>query len=313
MVTTDEPRHPIQVVVRRTGLKPDLIRAWERRYGAVTPARGSSGRRVYSDRDVERLYLLRQAIRGGRRIGDIAGDDDDALRALIAEDDLTREVVPATPVVARSAGLRQLFDHLRALDESGFSQGLRLLSDQSPPIRFVERIVRPLLRRVGEAVRAGELRIYHEHLATVLVERRLSAMLAELNPAEGQRRVVVTTPVGQLHGLGALMAGAVAAAGGHRVLYLGVNLPAEEIAAAALDFDATHVALSVVHPPDDAALIGDLRRLRRLLPGSIAIVAGGRALQANASRFSAAELTIVEDLDAFATLLSKGRRPTVEG
>ena len=51
----EQPRHPIQVVVRRTGLSADLLRAWERRYAAVEPGRTSTGRRLYSDRDIERL------------------------------------------------------------------------------------------------------------------------------------------------------------------------------------------------------------------------------------------------------------------
>ena len=64
----DQQRHPIAVVAQRTGLSQDVLRVWERRYGAVTPSRSSSGLRVYSDADIERLILLRSATRAGRRI-----------------------------------------------------------------------------------------------------------------------------------------------------------------------------------------------------------------------------------------------------
>jgi hypothetical protein len=47
-----KPRHPIGVVSRRTGLGQDVIRAWERRYGAVVPQRTDTGRRLYTDEDV---------------------------------------------------------------------------------------------------------------------------------------------------------------------------------------------------------------------------------------------------------------------
>ena len=67
-----EGKHPIQIVARRTGLTPDVIRVWERRYEAVLPRRTSTNRRLYSDRDVERLQLLRRATLAGRRIGDVA-------------------------------------------------------------------------------------------------------------------------------------------------------------------------------------------------------------------------------------------------
>ena len=63
--------HSIGVVARRTGLKPDVIRAWERRYGAIQPNRTATNRRRYTDDQVARLLLLRQAILGGRQIGQI--------------------------------------------------------------------------------------------------------------------------------------------------------------------------------------------------------------------------------------------------
>ena len=61
--------HPIKVVSRRTGLTPHVIRAWEKRYHAVTPKRTRTNRRVYTDEDVERLLLLRRATLAGRSIG----------------------------------------------------------------------------------------------------------------------------------------------------------------------------------------------------------------------------------------------------
>ena len=99
---------------------------------------------------------------------------------------------------------------------------------------------------------------------------------------------------------------AVAAASGSRVLYLGVNLPAEEIAAVSIAYGASHVALSIVHPPDDTRMLGDLRRLRRLLPPEVKVYAGGRAIQANSQSFDGIGVGILDDLDEFARRLSSG-------
>src|SRR3954452_17968164 len=77
------PRHPIGVVARRTGLKPDLIRAWERRYGAVAPGRSDTSRRFYSDGDIERLLLLRRAVSTCRGISQVAGLSAGELEALV--------------------------------------------------------------------------------------------------------------------------------------------------------------------------------------------------------------------------------------
>src|SRR5678816_3338738 len=64
--------HPIQIVTRRTGVSADVLRVWEKRYAVVTPVRSASGRRLYSDADIERLRLIVQATRTGRTIGQVA-------------------------------------------------------------------------------------------------------------------------------------------------------------------------------------------------------------------------------------------------
>ena len=86
--------------------------------------------------------------------------------------------------------------------------------------------------------------------------------------------MIAATPAHQHHELGAALAGAVAAAEGWQVVYLGSNLPAEDIAAAAHAKSAAAVALSLVFPPDDPLLLDEIRRLRRLLDRRVALVVG---------------------------------------
>src|SRR6476659_7302568 len=77
--------HPIQVVTRRTGISADVLRVWEKRYAVVTPVRSPSGRRLYSDADIERLRLIVRATRTGRTIGQVAALPAAALVALLNE------------------------------------------------------------------------------------------------------------------------------------------------------------------------------------------------------------------------------------
>jgi methylmalonyl-CoA mutase cobalamin-binding domain/chain len=91
--------------------------------------------------------------------------------------------------------------------------------------------------------------------------------------------VVVTTPPGQVHEIGALMVAATATSEGWRVVYLGANLPTEEIAAAVLHSNARALALSIVYPVDDTRLPDELRRLDRVLPPHVTVLAGGRAIE----------------------------------
>lgn len=280
--TEDLGRHPMKVVLRRTGLKADLVRAWERRYEAVTPSRSGSGRRLYSDSDVQRLQLLRQAVEAGRRIGDVASLPVDDLERLV-EEDFQAERDRSLPLPSQNgqptgeATIDTLMSLLRRSDAIGFERALRIAERQRTPREYVDLLISPLVVRIGSASRNGELRIFQEHLATAVLRGRLSCLLLELQERNDGPRLILTTPVGQIHELGALIAGVVAAAEGWSVLYLGVNLPAEEIAAAARQQRARLVALSLVHPADDHGLVHELRRLRQMLPQEVPICLGGRA------------------------------------
>lgn len=86
-----QARHPIAVVSERTGLSQDVLRVWERRYGAVQPERGPGGQRVYSDADIERLGLLQAATRAGRSISQVVRLTTDEIAALVGEDIAARE------------------------------------------------------------------------------------------------------------------------------------------------------------------------------------------------------------------------------
>ena len=97
----ERKRHPIRVVARRTGLSPELLRVWEKRYGAVEPGRTKTGRRVYSDKDIERLSLIRKVTLSGRRVGEVSALPIEALEALSHEDEksaaMTRRLSRARP------------------------------------------------------------------------------------------------------------------------------------------------------------------------------------------------------------------------
>ena len=74
---------PIKYVTRQTGLSSYIIRAWEKRYGAVKPARTETNRRRYSQDDIGRLMLLKKAVGTGIPIGDVAQLETAALERLV--------------------------------------------------------------------------------------------------------------------------------------------------------------------------------------------------------------------------------------
>ncbi len=270
-------RHPIGVVVQRTGLTADVIRVWERRYGAVQPERDASGQRLYTDDDIERLRLLHVATRAGRSIGRVASLPTGAIAELVTADTAAREEVERA--LGSDADRPPLLDEplalIRALDGSRLDAALRRAVTRLGVGEFIGRVAAPLLREIGDRWHDGRLAIAHEHLASSVLHGVITETMRALVPLPGAPRIVVATPAGERHAIGAAAVGATAAAEGWNVVYLGADLPAGEIAAAAEAADATLVAMSVVHAADRARVLAELRELRGRLPKRVALWVGG--------------------------------------
>src|SRR5678815_2708765 len=120
MPSRDEPHHPIGVASERTGLSPDVLRVWERRYGVVEPHRSSGGQRVYSDSDIERLSLLHRATKGGHGISHVASLSKSRLEELVRDVEAARREPggEATRSVESRATVDKAIELTEALDPS---------------------------------------------------------------------------------------------------------------------------------------------------------------------------------------------------
>lgn len=291
-------RHPIRVAASRAGLTPGLLRVWESRYGAVKPGRTEKGQRRYSDDDVEQLRLLQQAVQGGRRIGDVASLERAELEAIVEEDrrETTRAFGGDLGVIEGSAGI--LSACLDAAERSDVEQ-LRHSLDRAllglSAVEAVQEVVSPLMRRLGDMWAQGQVDPAHEHLATVIVRQVLVDAALSIGPANGHQRIVIATPAGQVHEIGALGAALCAAGEGWGVTYLGPNLPASAIARAARDRGARMVALSIVHPDDDPDLVPQIEELSRALDENVVLAVGGRAATKHADRFRGAGAIVMNN------------------
>ncbi|MFH1844421.1 MAG: cobalamin-dependent protein [bacterium] len=302
--------HPIRVVAKRTGLTPDVLRAWERRYSAITPFRSITGRRLYSDHDVSRLTLMKQIVAGGRRISDIANlsladlqqvvnEDLDAQHGqLVAE---TANQVPLLDTQTRCMSTETLLQHcleaVEKLDREGLAQTLARASVVLSGHQFRRDLLVPLLHQIGERWQQGDLRITHEHLAAATVRSFLTTFERTPRQARSGPVLIITTLSGQLHELGALLVATTATEMGWNAIYLGPDLPAEEIAAAVQQAQAQVVALSLVYPAHDPRLESELHRLRQLLGSDIKILVGGRVAATYSNVLKEISATRMIDLD----------------
>jgi DNA-binding transcriptional MerR regulator/methylmalonyl-CoA mutase cobalamin-binding subunit len=275
-------QHPIQVVVRRTGLSADVLRAWERRYGVVEPARSPTGRRLYSDDDIERLRLLHRAVRGGRSIGQVSGFSTAELRELIREDESEAVQPPDRRHEVHAGASGVVADCLIAvdhLDAAGLEDKLTRTGAAFGATVLLEGVVVPLLEVVGNRWVAEDYTIAHEHMASAVVRQVVGRMLSGSTTDAARPLALFAAPAGEHHELGALMAAAVAALEDWRVVYLGADLPAQDLGHAIATHRPRIVALSVVSPESATTLASQVAELKDRLPPDTTLLVGGRAAE----------------------------------
>lgn len=273
------PRHPIRVVAQRTGLTPATIRAWERRYGAVSPGRSEGGQRLYSDDDVNRLSRLRELTEVGRPISMVAGLSDDAVGELLREDRSVAEGLARSPDSTQPDVLVQRsYDCVREMNQEELERVLWRGAMTLDGGTFLDDVIAPLLVRVGEGWVSGEVDPGQEHMGSDVVDRILTRLTDPSRPSEGASLVVATLP-GERHRLGARLVSAAATVDGWRVTYLGDDLPVSDIVSAAERVDASAVAISVVRREEIERTTEDLVQLRKQLDPAIDLLIGGRGAQ----------------------------------
>ena len=251
------PAYPIRTVSRITGLSTDVLRAWERRYRAVTPARGTRGR-AYGDADIARLKRLSELVSQGHAIGTIAALSDERLAKLL-QGGSRRGADDAGP----AAPLRALTKPLEDYDVAGLETALNRHAAVLPPRELVFLVILPLLRELGRRWQAGTIRPSQEHLVSAIVRTVVGGLLRTIARPDASPRIVFATLPGERHEIGLLCAALLAASAGYGVIYLGADLPGEDVAHVAATADAPVVVVSVTVPT--AATRPAVRQLARRL------------------------------------------------
>jgi DNA-binding transcriptional MerR regulator/methylmalonyl-CoA mutase cobalamin-binding subunit len=295
-----DERYPIRYVALRTGLSAHVIRAWERRYAAVTPRRSATNRRLYTESDVQRLQLLRKAVASGHSVSTVSRLGSEALFRLINRDAPTAAAAVTRSVGESAAALREdCLSAVRRLDLPALESALNRAAVALTRRRIIDDLVLGLFRIIGELWAAGELKIVNEHMATSAVRSFLGDMLRSTQLSRTRPNIVVTTPSGQWHELGALATAVTAADAGWYPIYLGPNLPAEEIAAAVDQTGAAAVAISVSHHLNLDRLRRELKRTRQFLGDGTAMLVGGSSEPTLVDLLATIDARRCSDLDAF--------------
>jgi DNA-binding transcriptional MerR regulator len=262
------PQYPIRAVAQLTGLSLDTLRAWERRYAAVTPGRGERGR-LYSEADVSRLRQLGQLVDRGHAIGTVARLSNEQLTQMLQSSEAL-----AAPAAVTAARLDDILDALDLYDLGTIEKALNRFAAVLPPRDLIFAVVLPLLNEIGNRWQAGTLRPAQEHLVSAIVRSVLGGLLRVLTRADATPRIVLAAPSGERHELGLLCAAVLAADHGVGVLYLGSDLPAADIWHAAARGAARIVVVGLTMPGRVAR--AELRALAHP-PHGVSVWVGGAA------------------------------------
>lgn len=272
--------YSIRYVANLTGLKPHVIRTWEKRYSAVTPRRTETNRRVYSADDIQRLRLLKVAVKSGQTISHVAPLKTEELTALNSriEQVLDNSKIRASGPEASDQTeqiVNQAFERIVQLDRMGLEAVLEGAAVKLPRQLLLSKVIQPLFDRIGAEWASGRLKIINEHMATIVVRSFLWDMLRSTALADPAPKIVVAAPAGQWHETGALVVALTASECGWQPMYFGPNLPAEEIAAAVQKTESRALALSICHHTDETRLALELKRLNRYVGRRVQIYIGG--------------------------------------
>nr|QKW93833.1 DNA-binding transcriptional MerR regulator [Vitiosangium cumulatum] len=270
-----ERTYRIHVAAELSGVRVELIRAWERRYGVLAPRRTPSGYRVYTDRDVEVLKRLKQLTEEGVSISEAATMLPQLLAELEASRPAPAQVQEATSV--RLAAWREdILEAAQALDQRRVARVLDEVLAALSPLKAYEEVLVPLQCEVGVRWHSGAFSVVQEHLVTQEVRARIISLL-HVSPDKGHRRVVLACFPDEQHEIGLLGAALRMRHEGMSVTLLGQRVPAMEVGRLARELKAELVGLSAVTDPGARDFEESLSRIRQEVPKGIPVWVGGPA------------------------------------
>jgi MerR family transcriptional regulator, light-induced transcriptional regulator len=246
-------------LVRRTGVSPNLLRAWEQRYGLLRPARSPGGFRLYSRADEVRIRRMTELIGQGLSAAEAARQARTA-----------PEPPPRSPVSDIAARLRAALDSFD--DQAAHAALDRLFATVSIEAALAEVLI-PYLRDLGERWAAGSASVAQEHFAASLTRGRLLGLARDWGTGLGPSVLLACLP-DEDHDLGLVIFGVLVARRGWRVTFLGADTPFDALADTVRTLDPALVVLHTLNPDRLDRHAADIRGLADSIPVAIPAVGG---------------------------------------
>jgi len=209
-----------------SGIKAHTIRVWEQRYDALQPDRSEGNTRYYNGKQLRRLLNIVSLVDADHKVSELCKMPDNKLHRLLDAK------LSSTTVSDHSHEyfISQIIASAMEFDEAQFDKffsGAVLRLGLKETYRF---ILYPALTRLGLLWAQDSLRPAHEHFITSLFRQKiLSAIDALPLPAPAKVKWLLFLPEDELHETGLLFANFLIRQAGHKVIYLGTNVPFETL------------------------------------------------------------------------------------
>jgi len=269
MTISKKPRYNLNLIIQETGLKADTIRAWERRYKLPLPARSEGGHRLYSDYDLATLKWLVSRQKEGMRISqavdfwkDLVNSGDDPLQQDKPPTRQADTLIQVEGEIDTLADLRHKYlEYCLQFDESHAEQVLSLAFAQFPLDTVLTSIILPSLNKVGQLWYQGEATVQQEHFTAEIAIKKIEALItAAPNPVHAERILVASAP-GEQHTIILLSLTLLLRQRGWDVVYLGANVPNDQMTSVLDDINPALAILTSSRLPTTAELLSTLNIL----------------------------------------------------
>ena len=235
---------------RRAGVSPELLRAWERRYGLLRPTRTPGGLRLYSSEDLRRVQEMQRHLSDGVAAAEAA--------ALASRAPIEPENAPLAAADVRA----ELAYALHGLDEPAAQAILDRLFAVGTVEAALSDVILPYLRELGARWEREEVSVAQEHFASNVLRGRLLGLARGWGRGVGPIAMLACLP-GEQHELGLIAFGLALRSHGWRISYFGGNTPLETVEGAAKHLEPRLIALSAVTSEPIQASLPHLRDLAR--------------------------------------------------
>jgi DNA-binding transcriptional MerR regulator len=252
---------------RRVGVSPELLRAWELRYGLLQPSRSPGGFRLYSSADEERIKRMRSFQTQGLSAAEAA--------RLALESTATAETLAGDGEVALDRDpLAQALDRFdEPAAQEAFDRALSAVSIES----LLRDLVIPYLHDLGERWGAGTATVAQEHFASNFLRGRLLGLARGWGQGGGPLALLACAP-GELHDLPLIAFGLALRAHGWRIAFLGPDTPLGTLADAATKLEPRLVVVSATSATRLAGVRDELGTLAHSTPLALAGAGATKAL-----------------------------------